>query len=146
MYEGFFWALLGVVWVFFWAIIWLLRRKRVEANSLRLRELVHQERLAAIEKGVPLPELPSEEESDPIWLRPEAERMRANWLRRIALLLGLFFLFGGLGVCVGFYFAPDRSFHVMWTIGFIPALSGIGLLLYTEFASRRDVDPAAPEP
>ena len=140
MYDGLLWATLGIAWVFGWAIIWYFRRKRVEANSLRLRELVHEERLAAIEKGVPLPEIPSEEEADPIWLRPEAERMRAAWLRRSALILGLFFLFGGLGMTAGFYYAPDRGFNAMWTLGFIPSMSGVGLLLYAAIASRAGHD------
>ena len=134
MYEGFFWAVLGIAWIFGWAIIWYFRRKNVEANALKLRDLLHRERLAAIDKGVPLPELPAESEADPVWLRPEAERMRAAWLRRTALILGLFFLFGGVGVCVGFLFAPDRGFYDMWTIGFIPAMSGLGLLLYAAIA------------
>ena len=138
MYEGFLWATFSLVWIFGWAIIWYLRRKRVESNSLKLRELVHQERLAAIEKGVPLPEIPTEDEVDPVWLRPEAERMRASWLRRSALILGLFFLFGGLGMAAGFYYAPDRGFNDMWTLGFIPAMSGVGLLLYAVLAARID--------
>ncbi len=140
MYEGFLWALLGLAWIFGWAIIWYLRRRTVESNSLRLRDLLHRERLAAIEKGVPLPEIPVEAEADPVWLRPEAERMRAAWLRRSALILGLFFLFGGLGMSAGFYFAPDRGFHGMWTLGFIPTMSGFGLLLYAALASRLGAD------
>ena len=141
MYEGILWALLGLGWIFGWAIIWYLRRKSVEANALRLRDLLHRERLAAIEKGVPLPEIPgeSEAEADPLWLRPEAERMRAAWLRRVALILGLFFLFGGLGMTAGFYFAPDRGFYSVWTIGFIPVMSGAGLLLYAMLAARLEV-------
>ena len=136
MYENVLWALVGLIWIFGWAIIWYLRRSRVESNALKLRDLLHRERLAAIEKGVPLPEIPAEEEADPLWLRPEAERMRALWLRRSALILGLLFLFGGLGMCAGFYWAPDRGFHGMWTLGFIPAMSGLGLLLYAAIAGR----------
>ena len=133
---GIFWAFLGLIWIFGWVAVWYLRRRAVENRSLKLRELLHRERLAAIEKGVPLPELPTEEEGDSVWLRPEAERMRAVWLRRSALILGLFFLFGGLGMCAGFYWAPDRGFHGMWTLGLIPAMAGIGLLLYVAVAAR----------
>lgn len=140
MYDAMIWVALSLVWIFGWATLWYLRRRAVEANALKLRELLHRERLAAIDKGVPLPEIPLESEDDPVWLRPEAERVRAAWLRRMALILGLFCLFGGLGICVGFYFAPDRGFHVMWTIGFIPALAGLGLLIYAAIARQ----PAAP--
>ena len=144
MYENVLWALVGLAWIFGWAVIWYLRRRNVEANALRLRDLVHRERPAAIEKGVPLPEIPTEEEADPLWLRPEAERMRAVWLRRTALILGLLFLFGGLGMCAGFYWAPDRGFHGMWTLGFIPAMSGVGLLLYAAIAGRSGLDAGQP--
>lgn len=136
---GIFWALVALVWVFGWVAVWYLRRRAVESRSLKLRELVHRERMAAIEKGVPLPEIPAEEEADPVWLRSEAERMRAAWLRRTALILGLLFLFGGLGMCAGFYWAPDRGFNGMWTLGLIPAMSGLGLLLYAVLASRSGI-------
>lgn len=139
MRDEFFWSVIVLVWVFGWAILWYLRRKAVEARSLKLRELLHRERMAAIEKGVPLPEIPAEEEADPVWLRSEAERMRAAWLRRTALILGLLFLFGGLGMCAGFYWAPDRGFNGMWTLGLIPAMSGLGLLLYAVLASRSGI-------
>ena len=135
---GVFWSLVGLIWIFGWVAVWYLRRRAVESRALKLRELLHRERMAAIDKGVPLPEIPAEAEADPPWLRPEAERMRAAWLRRLALILGLFFLFGGLGMSAGFYYAPDRGFNAMWTLGFIPLMSGIGLLLYAALAARLD--------
>lgn len=134
--TGLFWTLVGLIWIFGWATIWYLRRRAVESRSLKMRELLHRERLAAIDKGVPLPEIPVEDEGDPVWLRPEAERMRAVWLRRLALVLGLLFLFGGVGMSAGFYWAPDRGFYDMWTLGMIPAMSGVGLLLYVLVAPR----------
>jgi len=143
MNPEYFWAAFGLIWIFGWVAVWYLRRRAVEARSLKLRELVHRERLAAIDKGVPLPEIPLEEEADSAWLRPEAERVRTAWLRRVAFLLGLFFLFGGLGMAAGFYWAPDRGFNAMWTLGFIPAMSGIGLLLYAALVSRLGVDQAS---
>ena len=136
MKEEFFWAVIALVWVFGWVTVWYLRRRALEARSLRLRELLHHERLAAIDKGVPLPEIPAEEEVTPAWLRPEVERVRAAWLRRLALILGLTALFTGIGMGVGFHLSPDRGFHVMWSLGFIPALGGIGLLLYAFLAGR----------
>jgi hypothetical protein len=142
MNPEYFWAAFGLIWIFGWVTVWYLRRRAIEARSLKLRELLHRERLAAMDKGVPLPEIPLEEEADPVWLRPEAERMRAAWLRRAALFLGLLFLFGGLGMAAGFYWAPDRGFHAMWTLGFIPTLSGGGLLLYAALASWLGVDRA----
>lgn len=136
MKEEFFWPLLVLIWVFGWVTVWYLRRRAVEARSLKLRELLHRERMAAIDKGVPLPEIPAEEAGDPAWLRPEAERMRAAWLQRLALAFGLAAVFTGIGMCAGFYWSPDPGFHVMWTLGLIPALGGIGFLLYALLAPR----------
>ncbi len=139
MKDEFFWTAVGLVWVFGWVTVWYLRRRALEARSLELRKLLHRERMTAMEKGVPLPEIPAEEEATPAWLRPEAERVRAAWLRRLALVLGLAAVFTGAGMCVGFYWSPDRGFHSMWTLGFVPALGGIGLLLYALLARRAGV-------
>lgn len=136
MKDEYFWTVVGLIWVFGWVTVWYLRRRALEARALKLRELLHRERLAAIDKGVPLPEIPAEEEVTPTWLRPEGERVRAAWLRRLALILGCAALFSGIGMCLGFYWSPDRGFHVMWTLGLIPAMGGIGFLLYV-FLTRR---------
>ena len=54
----FFWALIGAAWVIACAVIcvvvWHLRGKR----KLEKLQIVHQERMKAMEKGVPLPEFP----------------------------------------------------------------------------------------
>jgi len=136
MREEFFWSVIVLVWIFGWATIWYLRRRSLEERALKLRELVHRERMAAIDKGVPLPEIPADDEIGPAWLQPEAERVRSAWLRRLALIVGLLALFVGLGMCVGFYWAPARGFHDMWTLGFIPAMGGVGLLLYAAVAPK----------
>lgn len=140
MQEAYFWALVALVWIFGWATIWFLRKRAIESRALKLRELLHRERMAAIDKGVPLPEIPSDEEAIPEWMRPEAERLRAAWLQRIALVLGLLALFTGIGMCGGFYWSPDRGFHLMWTLGLIPAMAGVGLLLYAAVASKTGAD------
>jgi hypothetical protein len=141
MFDEWFWALMGFFWVFGFAIIWLLWRRAVEARNLKLREMLHQERLTAIKEGVPLPEIPDLAESVPDWLTLEAEQVRASWLRRLALIVGLVGVTGGLGICAAFYWAPDRGFHGMWTIGFIPILAGAGFLLYCLVAPVLERDP-----
>jgi hypothetical protein len=133
MRDEYFWAVIVLIWVFGWAVIWLLRRRAQEALTLKRREMLHRERLAAIEKGVPLPELPEEEM--PEWLSVEADRVRALWLRRISLALGLVAITTGIGICLGFYGSPDRGFHGMWTLGLIPMLGGVGFLLFWWIAS-----------
>jgi hypothetical protein len=130
MGDEHYWAILVLVWVFGWALIWLQRRRASESLTLKRREMLHLERLAAIEKGVPLPELPAADDDLPGWLTPEVERARGLWLRRICLALGLLATTTGVGLCIGFYFAPDRGFNAMWTLGFIPMMAGIGLVIF----------------
>ena len=129
MNEGHLWALLALAWVFGWATVWLLRKRSREAYALKRREMVHAERMAAIEKGLPLPELPADEET-PEWLAAEIDRVRTRWLQRTALALGLLATATGIGLCVAFYWAPDRGFRDMWTVGLIPMLGGLGCLLF----------------
>ena len=105
MGEEFFWIALGWAVIFAAAVLWLQRKKAREAQALRIREMLHQERLTAIKEGVPLPEIPD---------------------------------LDGIGICAAFYWAPDRGFHSMWTIGFIPILAGFGFLLYFALAPRSD--------
>ena len=58
MDHGHFYSALGAVWVFGFAavllIAWHLRSKR----RLEKLQLVHDERMKAMEKGIPLPEFP----------------------------------------------------------------------------------------
>ena len=59
MYEpGMFWAAFGAAWVFGCVIvvivIWHLRSKR----TIERMQIAHEERMKAMEKGIPLPEFP----------------------------------------------------------------------------------------
>ncbi len=144
MRHEFFWSIFGLVWIFGWVGVWLLWQRTRENRKLKLREVLSRERLAAIEKGLPLPEIPPLDQ-DPVWLSPEAERVRAIWLRRVALLVGLLAVTVGIGMCAAFYWAPDRGFHEMWTLGLIPLMGGVGLLLFYGIAGvgvRRDDEKA----
>lgn len=132
-YSG---AIFGLAWILGWLLIFWLIGRAYGAQMLKRREMLHRERLAAIEKGVPLPELPSEEAQLPEWASAEVDRVRALWLLRFSLLLGLVATTTGIGLCLGFYFAPDRGYHGMWTLGLIPLMGGIGFLLYWRIASR----------
>lgn len=136
MREEYFWAAFVLVWVFGWAIVWLRRRKAQEALVASRREMLHRERMAAMEKGLPWPEIPVEGEALPDWLSEEVERARARWLVRWSLVLGWVAVTTGIGICLGFYLAPDRGFRGMWTIGLIPFMGGVGFLIAAWAASR----------
>ena len=142
MPEELLWAGFALVWIFGWAAVWLVRKRAREANAMKRRELVHQERLAAIERGVPLPEIPDLEDSASDWLSPEADYVRALWLRRVSLFLGLVAVATGVGMCAAFYWSSDRGFNSMWTLGLIPILAGTGLLLYGVVSLMTDRPPA----
>jgi hypothetical protein len=74
-------------------IIWALTLR------FRRRELQHKERLAAIEKGAPLPAL------------TDVER-RAPWTPRVYLLRGMMWLFSGIGLTLFLAGISSTTFHV----------------------------------
>ena len=101
-------------------------------------EMIHKERLASIEKGVPVPPLPEEltrrvlgtgnnDDSKPS--RPE------DYLRG-----GLICLLTGLALTAALYMLLGMQFAL---IGLIPAGVGLALLLYYSIQSKK---PLPPEP
>ena len=138
MYEpGIFWALLGMTWVFACAvvliIIWHLKSKR----RLEKMTLVHQERMKAIEKGVPLPEFPeiSEEakmqQFDKIFTPP---KLNPRW----PIGVGVLVMMGGLGFLVAAMLSNDADMAQTWSMGLIPIFFGFGLVLYYFLTRQAD--------
>jgi hypothetical protein len=74
-------------------IIWALTLR------FRRREMQHKERLAAIEKGAPLPALTDIEQ-------------RAPWTPRVYLLRGMMWLFSGIGLTLFLAGFSASTFHV----------------------------------
>ena len=103
------------------------------------RALVHKERLAAIEKGLPLP--PEAAAS----LSPEAERHRSWNVQRLLLLAGLVWLSLGIStfVVLSAIFsasspsAADVPRGLEWT-GLAPAMIGLSHLVVYAVGRRRD--------
>ena len=58
-----------------------------------------------------------------------------QWVRLVALALGLTCFFGGAGMMPGFYFVSDPEASGMWPLGLIPVLIGVGLLLFVRLSS-----------
>lgn len=98
----------------------------------RRLEVVHQERLAAMEKGIPLPELPLD---GPTVSKPPD--------RRAPLIHGIVWLSLGAGAAVALRFLPNstdaaRSFQALyWPLPLPLAFLGVGLILYYFLASDR---------
>jgi len=97
----------------------------------RRREMIHKERMAAMEKGLPIDSLGLDQE---LSMKNEVSGQNQEkvlvWVRLVALCLGLFFLLVGIGMCIAFHFAHMQDLNTIWTVGFIPVLGGIGLLLF----------------
>jgi hypothetical protein len=92
----------------------------------RRLEIVHQERLAAMDKGIPLPELPI----DP-------PRVQAPPDPRIPLILGIVLLAVGGGAMAAFSLVSGDSIHMFWPMPLPLALVGVGLMLYYFLAQNR---------
>lgn len=131
--EAIYWTLSGAAFVVVWAVIIAIAGHFRARQRLHEREMLHRERMLALEKGVPFADLP--EHSSPWAPAP------VDWVGRLlpglARIVGFAATFVGLGLCVAFWFAPDSGFRDLWTMGLIPGLGGVGLLLYG-FTSREE--------
>jgi hypothetical protein len=127
------WALVVLLTLATTAGLLVWARHLKEGKRLALREMIHRERMAALEKGVALPELPA----DP------APAGASDHLVRAARLGGLVLLFGGIGLTAALFFIPLdpalEDLHHMASMGLLPFFIGLGLLLYTwlDRGSRR---------
>ena len=115
--------------------VWLVVRQQ----NLRLRQMQHRERLAAIDSGSIEGETPPREGdrsmSDPTmqWKDPSTY---TNWFRLTTLGLGFLLMFGGVGMVVAFIIVPDPEMQKVWSIGLIPMMAGFGLVLFAIVSSK----------
>jgi hypothetical protein len=94
-------------------------------ERLRRLEIVHQERLAAMEKGIPLPELPL----DPSKLRRPPDP-------RAPLIHGIAWSALGIGGMLALaLIGPQPNAPVLWPLPLPLALLGVGLVLFYALAS-----------
>ncbi len=121
--------LFTLFWVFGWVLllilIWHLKGQR---RQKRL-EMIHKERMMAMEKGIPLPELPDFAEPPARSTVAEA----AGWIRinpRWPLGLGALFIMVGAGTSLALWLTPDRDPHNAWPIGLIGVFFGVGLIFH----------------
>ena len=89
-------------------------------------ELHHQERMAAIEKGIEVPPLPE------MFFRDDSERHRTRDPRR-SLLVGLIWFFIGVGL--GVWWMTEEASYL--GVALIPTGIGISYLLYYLLEGRR---------
>ncbi len=97
------------------------------AERKRRLEVIHQERLAAMEKGIPLPELPLD---PPSVAKPPDPRE--------PLLHGIVWAaFGGGGMLALGLFGASANTPALWPLPLPLLFLGIGLILYYVLASER---------
>ena len=114
----------------------ILRRYLCNRQRLRLHEMAHRERMLAMEKGLPVSEVPAGSDFD-AWL-DEAWTDRlldGGRERRVALALGLVMLFAGAGALLLAWRLPGSStdaetLKLATSLGLIPLMASFGLLLY----------------
>ncbi len=87
-------------------------------ERLRRLEITHAERLAAMHKGIPQPELPLDP-PPPVKGPPRPE---------VPLILGIFLTSFGVGTMIALAIVADQRDH--WAFPLPIALMGVGLLLY----------------
>jgi hypothetical protein len=101
---------------------------------LRQRQMVHLERLAAIDKGLLTPTSGGDDMSDTardIGARTDS----MTWFRVTTMGLGFLFLFGGMGIVSGLLIVEDEGLRTLWSLGLIPLMAGFGLMAFS-FLSR----------
>jgi hypothetical protein len=107
------------------AVVAYLYFRHIERR--RRLELVHQERLAAMDKGIPLPELPLDPPKVP---RPPDPRA--------PLIHGIVWSALGGGAMLALrLIEPLPDAPALWPLPLPLALLGIGLMLYYALASER---------
>ncbi len=133
MDNGQFYSALGVNWVFgFIAVIlvaWHLRQKR----RLERLQIVHEERMKAMEKGIPLPEFPDLDDNET--RRRMGESLAASmaprdWHPRWPLGVGALLIMGGLGTSVAMRLSAWDYHQELWSFGLIGVFVGLGFFLF----------------
>ena len=106
------------------ALVAYLYFRHVERR--RRLEIIHQERVAAMDKGIPLPELPLDPTRDSRPLDPRAPLMH-----------GLVWVALGIGGMIALAFGPFPNASAIWPLATPLVTLGGGLILYYLLASER---------
>lgn len=119
----------SLLWVFGWVILLLVAWHIRGLRRQRRLELAHKERMMAMEKGIPLPELP--EIDEPLRRPLVAEvlgsiRINPRW----PLGLGALSVMLGLGVSAAFWLSQEDYHNRVWSFGLIGVFFGFGLMLH----------------
>ena len=101
----------------------VIRRQNIDKYRIRL-EMIQKERAIAMEKGVPMPELPDYDNGH------HAPRLPRQFHPRTLLGVGLILIFGGIGATIGMLLTNDPELSQRWSMGMVPAFVGVGVVLH----------------
>ena len=141
MDQGQFYSALGVVWVFgfvaVFIVIWHLRSKR----RMEKLNMIHVERMKAMEKGIPLPEFPelTDDQARRGIGRALAGHMEGKpWNPRWPLGLGALLIMAGLGTSIAMMLSEWEFHNELWPFGLIGVFLGVGFFLYYGLTRSKD--------
>lgn len=121
--------LTGIVFTIVAAAFYLIiRHQNLQRYRIRL-EMIQKERLVAMEKGIPMPELPDYDDS----LHHSALASLATHIRvnpRWPLGVGAILIFGGIGTAVAMRLSEEAYHYRVWSMGLIPIFVGFGLFAH----------------
>lgn len=120
------------------AFLLVLRHQNLQRYRIRL-EVIQKERLVAMEKGLPMPELPDYDQADARRFSETlalADRVNPRW----PLGAGAILLFGGAGTSLALYLSGEPYHNRVWSMGLIPVFVGLGLFLH--YRLTRTTPPA----
>lgn len=122
-------ALLALTWVFGWAIVVLIFMYLRNKKRQKTLELIHKERLAAMEKGIPMPEWPDYDINGK-GILAESLRSGRSQNPKASLGAGAILVMTGAGICLAFYLAGIADLRQIWSVGLILVFTGIGLFIH----------------
>ena len=127
------WAVFGtitsIVWVFGWTIVivWVLQKRAARRQDLT--RMIHEERLKAMEKDLPIAELPElnlEEAETSLSKAWREQRVNPRWPLGVGALLIMI----GTGVAVALMMSGDSYHNEIYPFGLIGVFAGVGFILH----------------
>jgi len=128
--------LIGILFLFgsaafFLALKWLnIRRYQIKLD------FIHRERLIAMEKGIPMPEVPDYDPAPPHRIDTLLGLLRVN--PRWPLGAGILLVLGGAGTLLAMWMSGDPYHQQVWPFALIPIFLGVGLWLQYLVMRPRD--------
>jgi hypothetical protein len=133
MDSGQFYSALGVVWVFGFAAVILIAWHMRNRRRLEKLKLIHEERMKAMEKDIPLPEFPElgEDGGNSLIGKALASNIQSKpWNPRWPLGIGVLLIMGGLGTSVAMMLSGWTFHNELWPFGLIGVFLGVGMFLF----------------